>query len=134
MADISVDFDGTVVFHRYPQIGEDIPGAVETLKKLVLQGHRLILFTMRSKQELVDAVKWFHDREIPLYAVNTNPEQISWTDSPKVHSQLYIDDHGIGCPCGIEIPVGAEINSANARLFVDWEKLNQILIDTGFLV
>jgi hypothetical protein len=89
----------------------------------------LILFTMRGGQELVDAVKWFHDREIPLYAVNTNPEQLSWTDSPKVHSQLYIDDHGIGCPTGIEV-----ITPGYARLFVDWEKINEILIDTGFLV
>ena len=129
MADIAVDFDGTVVFHRYPEIGDDIPGAVETLKKLVAQGHNLILFTMRNKQELVDAVKWFHDREIPLYAVNTNPEQLSWTDSPKCFANLYIDAVGIGCPTGIEV-----ITPGYARLFVDWEKINQILIDSGFLV
>jgi hypothetical protein len=127
MADISVDFDGTVVFHRYPEIGNDIPGAVETLKKLVAQGHRLILFTMRGKQELVDAVKWFTDREIPLYAVNTNPEQLSWTDSPKVYAKKYLDDAGIGCP--LIYP-----ENINDRPYVDWIKVNELLIKEGFII
>ena len=29
---IAVDFDGTIVEHRYPRIGEEIPVAVDTLK------------------------------------------------------------------------------------------------------
>lgn len=29
---IAVDFDGTIVEHRYPEIGREIPFAVETLK------------------------------------------------------------------------------------------------------
>ena len=31
---IAVDFDGTIVEHRYPSIGKEIPFAIETLKKL----------------------------------------------------------------------------------------------------
>ena len=31
---IAVDFDGTIVEHRYPRIGEEIPFAVDTLKLL----------------------------------------------------------------------------------------------------
>ena len=31
---IAVDFDGTIVEHRYPKIGEEIPFATETLKIL----------------------------------------------------------------------------------------------------
>jgi len=42
-----IDFDGTCVTHKFPKIGKEI-GAVPVLKKLVEQGHRLILFTMRS--------------------------------------------------------------------------------------
>ena len=45
--DIVIDFDGTVVTHEFPKIGRDI-GAVPVLKELVANGHRLILFTMRS--------------------------------------------------------------------------------------
>lgn len=32
---IAVDFDGTIVEHRYPQIGEEIPFATATLKMLI---------------------------------------------------------------------------------------------------
>ena len=44
---IAVDFDGTVVTHAYPEIGDDA-GAVAVLKELTDNGCRLILYTMRS--------------------------------------------------------------------------------------
>ena len=31
---IAVDFDGTIVEHKYPAIGKEIPFAIETLKKV----------------------------------------------------------------------------------------------------
>ena len=43
---IAVDFDGTVVTHAYPEIGDDA-GAVPVLKELTDNGCRLILYTMR---------------------------------------------------------------------------------------
>jgi hypothetical protein len=80
---IAVDFDGTCVTHEYPHIGLDI-GAVPVLRALTEQGCRLILFTMRSGKLLKEAKDWFADNKIPLYAANENPEQKSWTSSPKV--------------------------------------------------
>lgn len=54
-------------------------------------------------------VKWFRDREIPLYAINENPSQQRWTSSPKIHADLYIDDSNLGCPIrfvdGVKRPV-----------------------------
>ena len=44
---IAIDFDGTCVTHEYPNIGKDI-GAIPVLKQLVKDGHKLILYTMRS--------------------------------------------------------------------------------------
>ena len=44
---IAVDFDGTIVEHRYPAIGKEIPFAIDTLKKLQEEGHRLILWSER---------------------------------------------------------------------------------------
>ena len=44
---IAVDFDGTVVTHAYPHIGNDI-GAVPVLRELIGNGCRVILYTMRS--------------------------------------------------------------------------------------
>ncbi|MGR2462736.1 hypothetical protein ACUX4R_28165, partial [Salmonella enterica] len=79
---IAVDFDGTCVTHEYPKVGRDI-GADACLKRLVAKGHQLILFTMRSGAELEQAKTWFHVRGIPLYGVNTNPSQKTWTESPK---------------------------------------------------
>ena len=40
---IAVDFDGTIVEHRYPEIGREKPFAFDTLKMLQKEGHRLIL-------------------------------------------------------------------------------------------
>ena len=41
---IAVDFDGTIVEHKYPEIGRELPFAIETLKKLQQERHRLILW------------------------------------------------------------------------------------------
>ena len=45
---IAVDFDGTIVEHRYPEIGREIPFAVETLKKLIEDRPQLILWSVRE--------------------------------------------------------------------------------------
>lgn len=115
---IALDFDGTVVTHEYPYIGEDI-GAVPVLKEIIAAGHHLILFTMRSGKLLDEALTWFERNGIELYAVNENPEQAAWTSSVKVHADLYIDDCALGCPIRFEDGV--------RRPFVDWEKAREIL-------
>ena len=99
---IVLDFDGTVVKHRYPAVGEDI-GAVPVLKRLVANGHKLLLSTMRSHDSegvdtLQPALDWFNQRDIPLYGINENPSQKEWTASPKVYGNVYIDDAALGAP------------------------------------
>lgn len=94
---IAIDFDGTCVTHEYPNIGKDI-GAIPILQQLVKDGHKLILHTMRSDKTLEDAIQWFQDNEIQLYGINENPSQKSWTNSPKVYANIYIDDAAIGVP------------------------------------
>lgn len=122
---IAVDFDGTCVTHDYPNIGQEI-GATRVLKTLTDAGHKLILNTMRSGKELFDAVDWFMDRGIPLYGVNDNPEQHTWTASPKPYAHIYIDDAGLGCPLKFD-------ETMSARPFVNWEKVERYLIDWGVL-
>ena len=109
---IAVDFDGTCVEHKYPDIGLNVPGAVTALKELATSGHKLILYTMRSGEELDAACKWFFENEIPLWCANANPMQSEWTLSPKVYAHKYIDDAAIGCPLrpGIQ----------GTRPMVDW--------------
>jgi hypothetical protein len=123
--DICIDFDGTCVTHEFPYIGKDV-GAIPILKKLVDNGHNLILFTMRGDDYLLDAVNWFNGNNIPLYGINVNPKQKLWTNSPKAEGQLYIDDAALGCP------LIYDVNLSN-RPFVDWDKVETILINRGLI-
>ena len=96
MTTILLDFDGTCVAHEYPYVGDDI-GAQQVLRDLVANGHQLILFTMRSHINYLDfALAWFEENRIPLYGVQSHPEQKSWTASPKAYGQLIIDDTMLG--------------------------------------
>ena len=49
MATIAVDFDGTIVTHEYPKIGTELPFATETLKMLIKDHHKLILWSVRQQ-------------------------------------------------------------------------------------
>jgi hypothetical protein len=113
---IVLDFDGTVVKHRYPAVGEDI-GAVPVLKRLVANGHKLLLSSMRSRNSegvdtLKPAIDWFAQRGISLYGINENPNQKEWTASPKVYGNIYIDDAALGAPL--------KTDGSDAPPFIDW--------------
>ena len=116
---IAVDFDGTCVSHEYPYVGHEI-GAIQVLKRIQDSGHEIILNTMRSGNELVDAVQWFVDNNITLLGINENPTQKSWTDSPKVYAHLYIDDAALGCPLKMDPNV-------SGRPFVDWYQIEKYM-------
>lgn len=120
----AVDFDGTVVFHKFPQIGAPVPGAVETLQYIQQQGGKIILYTMRSDQPgksyLTDAITWFKNNGIELFAANINPDQLKWTSSPKVYAHHYIDDAALGAP----LTYNPELCE---RAFIDWRNIRRLL-------
>lgn len=143
---IGVDFDGTCVTHEFPNVGKEI-GAAEILKALTDRGHQIILFTIRSYQKegaadsntlgyadpekielpldtLDDAINWFKIHDIPLYGVNENPNQKSWSQSPKPYCHVYIDDSAVGCPLKYDF--------LSDRPYVDWEKVDDLLFAKGF--
>ncbi len=96
---IAVDFDGTIVKHEYPQIGKEIPFAIQTLKMLSQKGHRLILWTVREGHFLDEAVQWCKERGLEFYAINKDyPEETvdSNTYSRKLKVDMWIDDRNIG--------------------------------------
>ena len=73
---IAVDFDGTIVEERYPEIGPERPFATETLRMLIRDQHRLILWTVREGELLEEAVRWCRERGVEFYAVNRDyPEE-----------------------------------------------------------
>lgn len=96
---IAVDFDGTIVEHRYPAIGNEIPFAIETLKRLSEERHRLILWSVREGKLLEEAVRFCSDRGLKFYAVNSNyPEENKNHEnfSRKLKADLFIDDRNVG--------------------------------------
>lgn len=94
---IAVDFDGTIVEHEYPEIGEEIPYAFKTLRSLQDLGHTLILWTFRSGKELEEAVEYCRENGVEFYAINNNtPDEIYDSSlSRKIYADVYIDDRNI---------------------------------------
>lgn len=97
---IAIDFDGTIVTHKYPDIGEERPFAIETLKMLQKENHLLILWTVREGKLLKDAIEWCRERGLEFYAVNQDyPEETVENNnnySRKLKADLFIDDRNIG--------------------------------------
>lgn len=137
---INIDFDGTCVSNEFPKVGNSI-GAEKVLKRLVDNGHQLILFTMRSDRKeakpvidptiqnvtgtfLTDAVNWFNRNNIKLYGVQKNPTQLNWTTSPKSYAELMIDDSALGCPLKLDIEI-------SLRPFANWEVIEEYLDNMG---
>ena len=100
---IAVDFDGTIVEHRYPQIGKEIPFALETLKKLQAEHHQLILWTIREGELLDEAVEYCRLHGVVFSAVNDNLRSIVKGKTPcptgkcrKIIADIFIDDRNVG--------------------------------------
>ncbi len=96
---IAVDFDGTIVEHKFPQIGRIQLFAFETLKQLQKQGHTLILWSYRSGKDLDAAVEFCRNHGVEFYAANKNfPEEVfeEQTVSRKIYADVYIDDRNVG--------------------------------------
>ena len=95
---IAVDFDGTIVEHRFPKIGKELPFAIDTLIALKEKGHRLILWTYRCGEELQEAIDFCANKGLEFYAVNKNypEEKFDGNISRKILADLYIDDRNFG--------------------------------------
>jgi hypothetical protein len=97
---IAVDFDGTIVEHRYPKIGKELPFATQTLRMLIEDRHKLILWSVREGKLLEEAVEWCRERGIEFYAVNKDfPEEDLEKNqhfSRKLKADIWIDDRNIG--------------------------------------
>lgn len=96
---IAVDFDGTIVEHRYPHIGRECPFAIDVLRMLSNEGHKLILWTAREGKLLDEAVVFCRERGIEFYAVNNEEPGDYMLKQPKrrkVVADVYIDDRNLG--------------------------------------
>lgn len=97
---IAIDFDGTIVENAYPSIGRERPFAISTLKSLIADRHKLILWTVREGELLDEAVEWCRSRGVEFYAINRDyPEEEAANNnhfSRKLKVDLFIDDRNLG--------------------------------------
>ncbi len=95
---IAVDFDGTIVEHRYPAIGKEMFFAFESLKALQKDGHQLILWTYRNGACLDEAVEYCKNNGVEFFAVNASypDEEMDGSQSRKINADMFIDDRNFG--------------------------------------
>lgn len=97
---IAVDFDGTIVEHKYPAIGRELPFAIETLRRLSDDRHKLILWTVREGHLLEEALVFCRERGLEFYAINRDyPEEEKDRNnhfSRKLKADVFIDDRNLG--------------------------------------
>lgn len=109
---ISVDFDGTIVDHAFPNIGEPKPHAFEVLLALQAAGAKLILNTCREDEDrrkfLTEAVNFCKNKGVEFISVNENRLEDDFRDNPnylrrKPYAHIYIDDRNFGGFPGWEV-------------------------------
>lgn len=100
----SIDFDGTIVEHKYPEIGNPLPNAIETLLKLQEAGAILILNTCREddnrRKYLTEAVEFCECHGIKFAGINETPLEHEFRSEKyprrKVYAHVYLDDRNFG--------------------------------------
>lgn len=95
---IAVDFDGTLCYSNWPELGEPNKPLIEYLQAQQRSGNKLILWTCRAGEALEKAVSWCKDQNLTFDAVNDNlPEVIKMygTNSRKITCDYYIDDKAV---------------------------------------
>lgn len=102
---VAVDFDGSLCEDRFPDIGEPKEKCIDYVKRLAREGSKIILYTCRengTRKLLDEAVDFCRTHEIPLFAVNENPDNkypamfgLAPDAGRKMHADLYIDDKAV---------------------------------------
>lgn len=94
----AIDFDGTLCVDKYPDIGKPRKGVIRKVKRLQKKGHKFILWTCRTGNEMYAAFFWCMCRDVFFAAVNKNlPEMVEkyGADPRKIGADKYIDDKAV---------------------------------------
>jgi hypothetical protein len=95
---LAVDFDHTCNISDYPAIGDEVPGAIASLKYLHSLGHRIQIWTCRHGESLAVAKKWLDEQGVPYERINENCPLLieKYSETRKMSADFYIDDKNIG--------------------------------------
>ena len=107
---IAIDFDGTIVDHRFPEIGKLKPYAKEVINEWYDKGYIIIVWTCRNFREPdykndarwqnapLPAVERFLEREgVKFHTINVQQPGLGfYLTSPKIFANIYIDDRNLG--------------------------------------
>lgn len=96
---IVIDFDGTIVDDKYPEIGALKDGARKAIRLFKIKGHSIVINTCRQGFYEGEAEKFLRDNGIPFDYINSNlPSDIQsfGADCRKISGDVYIDDKQIG--------------------------------------
>jgi hypothetical protein len=99
MAIISIDYDDTIVYADYPNIGVIKPFAALVINQLVSEGHTIIINTCRSGEHEAAAAQYLIEKGVLFHHINENhPDNIAQydSDSRKIFADVYIDDKQLG--------------------------------------
>lgn len=105
---IAVDFDGTLCENRWPNVGAPNKMLIQRLIELRRQGHKVILWTMRTdkpmeiqgetRKLLFEAVDFCEQQGLIFDSINEPDEENAerfGNDSRKIYADIYIDDHNV---------------------------------------
>lgn len=127
---IYLDFDGTVVDHQHPQIGEYNEGCIEVVEKLKYAGHKIVLNTYRANfqdasmaeaEEYLRAINLYHCIEATL-PQKYDPSIWNW-ELHHVMQEIFLDDM-----C-LDIPL--RTNETSGRSMVNWHQIDKELEANG---
>lgn len=101
---IAVDFDGTLVEDKFPEIGQPIQRVWDDIKKAQANGCKIILWTSRDNERLKAAVEFCVERGLHFDAINDNLDEckVLFNNSTrKVYANEYWDDKAVGTYCDL---------------------------------
>jgi len=104
---LAIDFDGTIVSHNYPEMGELFTHAKECINELYDSGkYYIIIWSCRTNQNEADMIKFLNENGIRYHSINENcPEFIAKCElvkcglPRKLYYDILVDDRSLWGYC-----------------------------------
>lgn len=106
---VAIEFDGCIVTHDYPEIGEKVPFVKESIDAFRASGLKTILLTSREGDALQKAVDHLNRYDMMTDFVNENP---TIKCKNKLFAHVYVDPAAVGIP--------TIMHPCNSSRCVDW--------------